>query len=146
MKRLFFILIVWLMVAGCTPQARINRIVNRHPELLRRDTITRIIPVPVPEIATKKRFFYLPGDTVRIDTGRLEILYYRDHDTVVISGRCKADTIFVSDTIYLPRIIVQPPAPQKESTFRMFLRRAPWIFSALIIAALLFFFAKLFKR
>jgi hypothetical protein len=115
--KMFFI-VTWLVISGCSPQARLARLVDRHPDLRITDTITRLIKLPVPEIKADSFFVYRPGDTVKIDNGRLEIRYFTEHDTVKIWGRCKADTIKLHDTLFVPRIIVKPANPEKFNLWK----------------------------
>jgi len=150
LKVVFFIVNVWL-VTGCSPQARLSRLVDRHPELKTSDTITRLIPVPVPEFKKDTAFIDRPGDTVKIDNGRLEIRYFKVNDTVKIWGRCKADTVKLHDTLIVPRIKVLPAVKEpgvSKALASAIGKRPAWAFAALIAlcSMVIFVVVKFFKR
>lgn len=115
LKIVFFIVNVWLLT-GCSPQARLSRLVARHPELKRNDTIkihdTVFIPASLVDTSAKVK----PGETLFINKGQLEIQIIRmPGDTIRVKGGCKADTVIKEIPVIVPRIIVQPAPPDKLS-------------------------------
>lgn len=60
--------ILALLLVACTPQKRLDRIISRHPELVRTDTITVVDTV------------YLPGDTIH--AARWAFI----HDTITVEN------------------------------------------------------------
>lgn len=100
MKILFVILLAFLF--SCSPQKRLNRLIKKHPELVKvdtivvRDTIRDTINVTT-ELVKLDTIFSLNEihDTITITKDNLTIRYYHDtiHDSIYISGEC--DTIFV---------------------------------------------------
>ena len=101
MRNFIFILSI-LFLFSCSPQKRLNRIVRKHPELVKtdtivvRDTIRDTISVTT-ELVKLDTIFSLSEihDTITITKDNLTIRYYYDtvHDKVYISGEC--DTIFL---------------------------------------------------
>jgi len=100
MKLIFVILIALLF--SCSPQKRLNRLIKKHPELVKidtivvRDTIRDTINVTT-ELVKIDTIFSLNKihDTITITKDNLTIRYYHDtvHDNVYISGEC--DTIWI---------------------------------------------------
>jgi len=122
MKRSAALILMTLALFGCSPQARVNRIVARHPELVRVDTIIKQLAVAIPEAKAETLFRDRPGDTVRITSDRLEMEYVRIHDTVHLRGRCKADTLRICDTVLVPRVKVILPPPGGKAVPGLLLR------------------------
>ena len=101
MNKLFYIFFIALLFA-CSPQKRLNRLVKKHPELVKTDTITvkdtiRDTINVTTELVKLDTIFSLNEihDTITITKDNLTIRYYHDtiHDSIYISGQC--DTIFV---------------------------------------------------
>lgn len=100
MKLIFVILIALLF--SCSPQKRLNRLIKKHPELVKidtivvRDTIRDTINVTT-ELVKIDTIFSLNKihDTITITKDNLTIRYYHDtvYDNVYISGEC--DTIWI---------------------------------------------------
>lgn len=100
MKILFVILLAFLF--SCSPQKKLNRLIKKHPELVKvdtivvRDTIRDTISIVTESVKTDTVFsLYEVHDTITITKDNLTIRYYHDtiHDSIYISGEC--DTIFV---------------------------------------------------
>jgi hypothetical protein len=98
--RLYLIAIaicICTVLFSCSPQARYNRFIKKHPELVLTDTIwlcdTFVIQkkILVPEY---KDSFIIQKDTI-IETKRFVITKYQDKFKVVY----KADTILYRDTV-----------------------------------------------
>ena len=100
MKLIFVILIALLF--SCSPQKRLNRLIKKHPELVKTDTIvvrdtirdTVNITTNLTRVDTIFSFNQV-FDTITITKDNLTVRYYHDtvHDKVYISGEC--DTIWV---------------------------------------------------
>lgn len=101
MNKLLYISLIALLFS-CSPQKRLNRLVKKHPELVKidtitvRDTIRDTINVTT-ELVKVDTIFSLNEihDTITITKDNLTIRYYHDtvHDKIYISGEC--DTIWV---------------------------------------------------
>ena len=150
LKIVFFIVSAWL-VTGCSPQARLSRMLDRHPELNTFDTIERLIRLPVHQVKADSFFVDRPGDTVKIDNGRLEIRYLKERDTVKIWGRCKADTVKFYDTLIIQRIKLMPAIPEPgtgKALASAISKRPAWALAAVIAfcGMIIFVVVKIFKR
>ena len=147
MRVVVLICVIWL-VTGCSPQARLARLVDRHPELKTTDTLIRPLLIPVPGFSADTCFIDRPGDTVTLSSGRLEIQYFRQHDTVMLRGRCKPDTIHLNDTVIVQRIKLVPAAPDNKTMIQAVKDRPGWFCAAFIalVALVIFLVAKFFRR
>ena len=63
MKRLL-ILLIPLMVSSCSPQMRLTRLLERHPELMKTDTTTIVEYDTVVQYKLRIVPYYLPGSTL----------------------------------------------------------------------------------
>ncbi len=84
------------LLGSCTPQQRIARILKRHPELIKSDTIFKRDTIYTVSVEKDTVFNYYTKDTVVIREGKLTMKYfYNDHDsTVYLKGKCEADTVY----------------------------------------------------
>lgn len=107
-----FLLIVGTLVS-CSPQRRLERLIDHHPELLMGDTIPfqdTIIRLPV-KVDTAFTLTSLI-DTVKIVRDRLEVSLIRISDTIRLKAACKADTIIRTLRIPVERIkLIKEPKP-----------------------------------
>jgi len=88
------IIFLLLMLASCSPQRRLERLVEHHPELRIADTLLiRDTIITLPVVADTALSIMRLTDTVTISRDRLEIKLVRLNDTIHIKGKCKADTI-----------------------------------------------------
>lgn len=136
MKTIFKIslLLVLSIQTGCSPSARLNRLLIHHPELMIADTmlISDTITIPLVEADT---FFYLDSihDTIILKKDRLEITLHRIHDTLYIRGKCNADTIIIHRTVPVEKIKIVKPDKLDQ-----LISKIPWLISGLIFIILLF--------
>lgn len=86
-------LIFSLFLASCSPQARLNHLIKNHPELAKRDTITRIDTITILPGAADTLIYYKQTDTVIVKENGVTVKYfYNTRDsTVYIHG--ERDTI-----------------------------------------------------
>lgn len=104
MRKLYLVALLLSLVA-CSPVKRFNRLVERHPELIRTDTIVRqdTVTFVVPEVKHDTAFIDRElRDTVYIEKDRLNIKLWQVHDTVHVEGECKSDTITVVREVEIP--------------------------------------------
>jgi len=108
----WFLIIVGTLVS-CSPQRRLERLIDHHPELLMGDTIPfqdTIIRLPV-KVDTAFTLTSLI-DTVKIVRDRLEVSLIRISDTIRLKAACKADTIIRTLSIPVERIkLIKEPKP-----------------------------------
>ncbi len=90
--------IFFLFFISCTPQKRLQRLVEKHPELIQKDTIHVIDTVTTETLKADTVFsttHYIERlrDTIRIVNDRLTVTQYINNDSIFIEGECKGDTI-----------------------------------------------------
>jgi hypothetical protein len=89
-------LIIILLLASCTPQKRLARLVKKNPELIRVDTVTVTDTFTIITPRTQIDTFYSIKqliDTVRLEKENLRILTYLKNDTIYLDAEC--DTLVV---------------------------------------------------
>jgi hypothetical protein len=93
-------ILIALLIASCSPQARFTRLVEKHPELITTDSITihDTVRVVVPEVKvdTVVKVNDLL-DTIYIEKEQLKVKVWMKGDDVFIEGKC--------DTVYIDKII-----------------------------------------
>lgn len=103
LKSLLPVLIIGIMAMSCSPQNRLNKLINNHPELAVQDTIhftdTLISErVEVDTLFSVERFFN--SDTVIIEKERLKLEFINTRDSVFINAVCEDDTLIIEK--YIP--------------------------------------------
>jgi hypothetical protein len=102
-----FILLALAMIAGiisCTPQKRLARLVKKHPNLIKTDTVyynDTLISVHSSK-DTIVSIHHHVGDTVYIHSQKLtERIIYLKGDSILVQGDCAPDTVIhkVKETI-----------------------------------------------
>lgn len=105
------LIIAVLILAGCSPQKRLARIIKNHPGLT--DSVwTKIV---LKETITEIDTFTLPGDTVSVAVEVLlrDTIFKQGRVTLASSGGrvsafTKADTFLQRDTVYFNKTIQVP--------------------------------------
>ena len=99
-----------LLLASCSPQKRLHRLVKKHPELSRVDTIKIQDTIIVPGIKTDTVFSsLLLHDTVTITKENLQIKLIEINDTIYLDAEVRADTVILTREILVDRIIHVEP-------------------------------------
>lgn len=93
MRAAILLVLSVVVLASCNDARKLQRILGRHPEwrdtVLVYDTVEAIVEY----VRHDTLFVSVPGDTVRVDDGRLHIRYVRlPGDTVYLRGECDPDT------------------------------------------------------
>lgn len=79
---------------SCDPGKRISRIVKRHPELVKTDTVWRKDTIITQGAQKDSTFHFYQTDTVFMKKDNLTVKYYFNHDsTIYLEGKCDPDTI-----------------------------------------------------
>lgn len=143
MKRSLYLIVLLAMLASCSPQKRLNRLLKRHPELFTELTTTRIDTVITTEVVTDTTFLLeglLTGDTVFIEKEKLQIKMIRNLDSIYVYGHCRPDTLIIERNVpVLTPATAKQPIMGKLIVFSIIL-----MFIAIIIGLLLSFYKKLF--
>jgi len=126
-------ILIACLLTSCSPSGRLERLVEHHPELKTTDTVRffDIVPVPPVSIDTTLPVISL-ADTAIISRDRLEISLLRIRDTVIVHGKCKADTIIHEILIPVEHIKLVSQAP-KYCSFLKFI----WIIAMVFITLIL---------
>ncbi|MEI6174933.1 MAG: hypothetical protein WCR01_14375 [Bacteroidota bacterium] len=122
-----------ILITACSPQARLTRLLARHPELTLSDTLTirdTIIVMPI-EADTVISLAEL-RDTVYLRNEQLEIALQSTANTLFVKGKCKADTVYRTHRITVERIKVIKP-----DRLDAFIAKIPWLVVGLIVVAVL---------
>lgn len=105
---LFFILSV-ILLCGCSPQKRLNRLISKHPELINRDTIyrndTTIINGTIIDTVFKSG---ITKDTIIIKENNLTIKYFNDGKTTYIKGKVDTITVIKKVPLIVNSVSVKP--------------------------------------
>jgi len=130
---MLIILLSLALCAGCSPQRRLKHLLQSHPELSTVDTVkvNDTLKVPGVETDTSVPMKQFP-DTVFLEKGRLEVLVRKVHDTLLIRGKCKPDTVVIRRTIPVKSIKVIMPSAKSE-----LIGRIPWLAAGLIALVVL---------
>ena len=140
-------LIALLFLASCSPAARFDRLIKKHPELIKRIDTSVKVDITVYRVDT----FYVKGDTiiqgVNLDslTGSFRELYSdslysismsidslkKVKSKVVFKPRIltKSDTIYVEKTVVVPAKVVEVENKKWQYAFYI-----TWLIIALTIA------------
>jgi len=119
MKNYLYILLLILLISSCSPQKRLHRLVKKHPELSRVDTIKIQDTVIVPGIKTDTVFSSsLLHDTVTITKENLQIKLIEINDTIYLNANVKADTVIIEREILVDRIIHVEPKNKLLNFFK----------------------------
>lgn len=93
-KRLSSILLLFVLFTSCDPAKRISRIVKRHPELVKVDTVWKRDTIIMSGASKDSTFSFYQHDTVVLKKDNLTVKYFFNKDsTVYIQGKCAPDTI-----------------------------------------------------
>jgi len=132
MKKFSVILLVGLFVS-CSPQKKLNRLVKKHPELIKVDTI-KVHDTTITEHVRKDTMLSWATlyDTAYIFKDKLSIRVVRVNDSIYIRGECLPDTIV--KTIEVPYNYVQPIKKDKKINHNLLI----FIFFLLLLIAALF--------
>lgn len=132
--------LICLILCACSPQHRLQHLLESHPELKAPDTllVKDTVILPGTSIDTSMSILNL-RDTVVISKDNLVLQLKTKHDTLFIQGKCKADTVIKTLNIPVEKIRVI-----KSDKTASFIAKIPWIVIGLmtIVAALIFFFRK----
>lgn len=137
------LLLFTFALLACSPQKRLQRLLEKHPELAVNDTLRDTIRVVIPGERIDSTVTLTVHDTLFLDTGRLHVRIIRiptgsPCDTVAIA----AQVIAACDTIRekVPyEVIVEKlvPCPPDEGKVASWWRIAALAFGALLLILLL---------
>ena len=125
MKPTSYILLIFLLLClGCSPQRRLVRLLEHHPELTVADTVRFRDTVTIPSVQADT-FINLTNmtDTVVVEKERLSVKLFRHRDTLYLKSECKADTIFRDRMIAVEKIKMIKPDTAEKLRWKLL----PWL-------------------
>ena len=108
MKTIQSILISILIIlfTGCSPAKRLERLLGLHPEFVKADTLHIQDTFMIPMVVADTFFSFVDlQKPVIIDKDRLHIELQSKHDTIIVHGECKADTVFREKLVPMEKIV-----------------------------------------
>lgn len=136
MKRILFYLTLTaavFLLTTCKPQAKLQRLIKKHPELAAIDTVHIRHTTILPEIRYRDKYTTRANDTIIIERERLKVEIIRNHDTIFLDIHQPADTI--REEIKIPVEVIRY---EKPNAWHMFWKRLPWLLiTGLIILGLI---------
>lgn len=124
-------LVLLLLLASCTPQKRLDRIIRRHPELVRVDSVKIIDTVITQEVSVDTMQVMNTYDTFIVNRDRLTVQVIRHQDSIYVFGKCAADTVVIERNV--PVRVVE--ASTDEGVLK-------WIGPVLLVIIMLMLFAR----
>lgn len=113
-NKLRFLAVICLvcLLAACSPQKRLTRLVNRHPYLVADTLLHFSTRVPMPSIGASFRVPARPDTTFEaVDTSSRVKVRVRLHDNAIdVQVERPADTLHIDTTLAVPRLKVEAPA------------------------------------
>ena len=98
-----------LLLLSCSPQARLNRLVRKYPELVRTDTVWRKDTVVFYGTKTDTIIKIWQKDTVIIKKDQLTLKYYmRNDSTIYLEGECDTVTIYRNVPVVVNSLTATP--------------------------------------
>lgn len=137
MKAILFISLI--IIVSCSPQKRLNRLIDKHPSLVESDTVFIKDTIITKEVKSDTAFFYLI-DSIIVTNEKLEIKYIKNNDTIYLSGKCKSDTIYYTNEVLVEKVVYKE-AKKKVS----FWNRIELILALLILMVITLFGIKILK-
>lgn len=106
MKALILFSLSLILITSCSPERRLHRLVTKHPELLRIDTIRISDTTIISEIRIDTAFHHSSfKDTVIITKEKLKLQLIEINDTIYMNVYQEPDTIIITKEIPVERII-----------------------------------------
>ena len=140
MKPITALILLILLVASCSPQRRLSRLLALHPELKTPDTLVLRDTIPIPQIQTDTilRLSTL-HDTVTLHKDHLQVKIHRLHDTIYIQSKTLPDTIY--KTHHIPIRVIRYIQSDKLDNL---ISKIPWLVIAfiLLIGFIIFLFIR----
>jgi hypothetical protein len=121
------LLTILMVLSGCSAEKRLQRLIAKHPELSRVDTITVVDTVYIPGDTLWRQVLLRQTDTVRIENDRQSVRVVRiptgsPCDTAAIAldvlAEVKPDTVYHTVTVEVDRIVPCPEGTRVSSWWR----------------------------
>lgn len=101
MKNLLSVILICTLFS-CSPEKRLARLIEKHPELVKRDTIWRSDTIRT-QLVTKDTVFNnaIIRDTVIVHKDNMTIKYVNNGKTIYLKGTCDPITIIKKEPVYV---------------------------------------------
>ena len=126
-----------ILLLHCAPQKRFERLLNKHPNLLKTDTLLVKDSIVRLKVQKDTIFHFMLRDTIVVQEEQLTLKYYYNlHDsTIYLQGECASDTLIVEQRTIHNSIYKNPPWLATTLTFG---KKAFWLLLLIAIVILLF--------
>ena len=105
-------LICLVALTSCSASFHLRRAIQKDPTIIQPEIVQVVDTVIItPLERAETTFVALPIDTITIEKERLRIKIRRIHDTLMVEGECRSDTITITETIELPPVIKYEDRP-----------------------------------
>mgnify|MGYP003109377470 CR=1 FL=1 len=105
-------LICLVALTSCSASFHLRRAIEKDPTIIQPEIVQVVDTVIItPSERAETTFVALPIDTITIEKERLRIKIRRIHDTLMVEGECRSDTITITETIELPPVIKYEDRP-----------------------------------
>lgn len=91
---LFWVLLL-VFFSSCTPQKRLDRLIRKHPELVRVDSVKIIDTVITKSVSVDTMRVMNSYDTFIVNRDRLTVQVIRHQDSIYVYGKCAGDTVVI---------------------------------------------------
>lgn len=120
-----------ILYTSCTPQKKLQRLLDKHPELTQKDTLTIRDTITTETISHDTLLNWATlYDTTYIEKDRLRIKVIKVNDSIYIKGECVGDTIYYEKIVSVDKVIYK-----KDSKFKF---KNSWIFILLLIFVIVY--------
>lgn len=100
--------LIVLCLCSCDPSKHIARIIKRHPELVKTDTVWKKDTIVVAGASKDSSFHFYQHDTVLIKKDNMTVKYFFNKDsTVYIQGKCDPKIIYKAYPVQVNSISVK---------------------------------------
>lgn len=144
MYRNIVIIVLCIIVVACTPEKKLRRLLNKHPELLNKvDTVTVIeSDTFIIESILVDTAFSTSIDSITVEKDKIRVVYRKIRDSIYLTSEYLGDTIVKLDTLYVETKTAEVRKPTLWEEIR------GWLPLIIIIALIVIFrsaLKKLFK-
>lgn len=99
-------LIISLLLFSCSPQKRLNKILDRNPEFKQVDTLTILDTIYTDNVRLDTVFdIDSLHDTIIVERDKLRIKTVFRDNKIYVEGECESDTVFFERKIPVEKII-----------------------------------------
>lgn len=144
MRYILTYMTIIVVMFSCSPQKKLQRLVNKHPELMQKDTmfveIHDTIYIESTSFDTVTQFFHSDTITV-INSERLTLKYFYD----TITKNIYHDVLIKKDTIFYEREISVPVEKIVIQELTWWQKNNQWVIFLVVLFTLALIFQKIKK-